>query len=105
MKSKEDFVSCAEQLKAVADPERLRIVDCLLGGPLSVGEIADRLKMEMMNASHHLKVLRQKNIVSSTRRGRFIIYSLHPEVFIAPTGPNDTPQIEFGCCRINLDVG
>lgn len=102
MKRKQEFQTCAEQLKAVADPDRLRIVDCLLDGELNVGEIAERLKIEMVNVSHHLKVLRYARIVQSTKRGRFVVYSLHPNIFVAPTGPEDTPQIEFGCCRISL---
>src|SRR5688572_23432976 len=30
---------CSKYLKALADPDRLRIVECLLGGPKAVGEI------------------------------------------------------------------
>jgi len=102
MKKREEFHTCAEQLKAVADPDRLRIVDCLLDGERNVSDIAARLGIDLVNVSHHLKILRRAKIVCKARRGRFVIYSLHPDVFIAPTGPGDSPQIEFGCCRINL---
>ena len=40
MKSAEDFELCARRPKALADPERLRIISCLFGGPKYVGDIA-----------------------------------------------------------------
>lgn len=103
MKKHEEFQECAEHLKAVADPDRLRIVMLLLDGELSVGDIASKLKEEIVKVSHHLGILRRAKIVQASKQGRYMIYSLHPKVFIAPTGPNDEPQLEFGCCHLNLN--
>ncbi|NBD23066.1 metalloregulator ArsR/SmtB family transcription factor [Paenibacillus sp. T1] len=42
---------------ALADPNRLRILDLLANGLLSVGEIAKRLQLRQPQASKHLRVL------------------------------------------------
>jgi ArsR family transcriptional regulator len=102
MKKPEEFRNCAEQLKAVADPDRLRIVNLLLLGEKNVSEIAEALHEEIVKVSHHLGILRRAEILTASKQGRFVVYALHPEVFIAPTGPNDEPQLEFGCCHLSL---
>ncbi|MCR2805713.1 ArsR/SmtB family transcription factor [Paenibacillus soyae] len=48
---------------ALAEPNRLRIVDLLAGGPLSVGEIAERLQLRQPQASKHLRVLLEAGLV------------------------------------------
>lgn len=104
MKEEREFETCAERLKAVADPDRLRIVNLLLlEGPRNVGQIAKALGEEVVNVSHHLGILRQAGIATNTKQGRYVVYSLHPDVFIAPTGPNDELQLQFGCCQFKLE--
>ncbi|WP_409345404.1 ArsR/SmtB family transcription factor [Paenibacillus sp. MBLB4367] len=48
---------------ALAEPNRLRIVELLLHGPLTVGEIADRLQFRQPQASKHLRVLLDAGLV------------------------------------------
>jgi DNA-binding transcriptional ArsR family regulator len=48
---------------ALAEPSRFRIVDALLGGPLNVGDIADRLQLSQPQASKHLHVLLESGLV------------------------------------------
>jgi len=103
MRKLQDFQDCAERLRAVADPDRLRIISLLLAGERTVGEIATSLKEEVVKISHHLGILRRTKIATATRRGRHIVYALHPDVFIAPTGPNDTLQLKLGCCYVGLE--
>ena len=92
---------CSKYLRAVADPERLRIVQCLRSGPKSVGEIAGHLKVPVVNASHHLQHLRRAGLVAATKRGRFVYYALAPR--FAPPGDGRTLNVlDFGCCRIEL---
>ncbi|MCO6454502.1 MAG: winged helix-turn-helix transcriptional regulator [Pirellulaceae bacterium] len=102
MKSSREFEQCAERLKALADPERLRIVNCLFGGEMNVGQIAESLGAEVVKVSHHLGVLRHAQIVSAQRQGRFIIYQLHPKVVVRKGPDGQTRSIEFGCCRVDL---
>lgn len=93
---------CARLLKAVADRDRLRIVQCLRDGPKNVGEIAELLDVEVVNVSHHLGVLRQAGLVLDQRQGRFIVYRLHPDVFHGPRKPGENEHLDFGCCRLDL---
>ncbi|QDU99060.1 ArsR/SmtB family transcription factor [Lignipirellula cremea] len=102
MKNAEEFQQCAERLKALADPERLRIVLTLFTGEMNVGQIADSLGEDMVKVSHHLGVLRHAHIVTTQREGRFVKYRLHPEVAVHSEGEGNGHWIEFGCCRVDL---
>ena len=72
---------CAKKLRALADPDRLRIIAFLRRGPKNVGDIADGLKMTPVNVSHHLGVLRNADLLKTDRRGRFIFYRLPLTVY------------------------
>ena len=92
---------CSQFLKALADPERLKIVQCLQGGPKAVGDVARELGVAIANVSHHLRLLRSAKLVSSERRGRFILYSLAPEV-LRKDDSSPLKVLDFGCCRLEL---
>ncbi len=68
---------------ALGEPTRLRIVELLRGGPLSVGEIVDRLGIRQPQVSKHLRVLGDSRLVSVEARHRHRIYRLRPEQFEA----------------------
>jgi DNA-binding transcriptional ArsR family regulator len=104
MKEPAEFQSCAERLKAVADPARLRILQVLFTGPCTVGQLADRLSEDIVKVSHHLSILRRGKIVLSTRQGRFIQYSIHPEVQTTDIPAVGEAQINLGCCHLDLKV-
>jgi DNA-binding transcriptional ArsR family regulator len=48
---------------ALAEPTRLRMVEILKDGPLSVGDIAERLELRQPQASKHLRVLLEAGLV------------------------------------------
>src|SRR5207249_4796385 len=93
---------CARLLAALAAPERLRIVGYLRDGPRTVTEIARMLGEPVVNASHHLTVLRHAKLVRSERKGRFRLYSLSPSVFRPEDGPAGAEHLNLGCCRIEI---
>ena len=98
LKSKE----CARSLRAIADPERLKIIQCLQNGPKNVGEVAELLGTELANVSHHLGVLRSAGLVCDDRQGKYVVYSLHPDIF-RPKGPGEPVDcLDLGCCRLEL---
>lgn len=68
-------------LVALAEPNRKRIVELLRDGPLTVGEIADRLGMRQPQASKHLKVLNESGILEVRAEANRRIYQLRPEPF------------------------
>lgn len=91
---------CARVLKALADPDRLKIVQCLQAGPKTVGAIARLLNKELANVSHHLGVLRHSCLVQDEKDGKYVVYRLHPDVF-APG--QDAAALDLGCCRLELN--
>lgn len=66
-------------LSALAEPNRLQMVELLRDGPLTVGEIADRLHIRQPQASKHLKVLSEAAIVDVTPDANRRIYRLRAE--------------------------
>ncbi len=93
---------CARYLRAVADPERLRIIQCLRDGGKHVTQIAELLDEEIVNVSHHLGVLRQAGVVQDEKQGRFVLYRLHPDIFQTAKSSRSEDCLNFGCCRIEM---
>jgi DNA-binding transcriptional ArsR family regulator len=92
---------CADLLAALASPERLRIVRYLQDGPRNVSEVAAMLETTVVNASHHLTVLRHAGLVRNERQGRYRLYSLAPGV-LQPGDGSTTARLNLGCCRIEM---
>ncbi|MFC0273179.1 ArsR/SmtB family transcription factor [Metabacillus herbersteinensis] len=66
---------------ALAEPNRLLIVELLREGPLSVGEITERLGFNQPQASKHLRVLSEAGLVEVQAVSNRRIYKLRPEPF------------------------
>ena len=66
----------AEICQGLADPSRIMILYSLAGGPRNVTEICRTLDMPQPSVSRHLKVLRERRMVSTERHGTVIQYSL-----------------------------
>ena len=63
-------------LRAIADPNRLKILCILQGGSKCVCEIVPAVKISDKLASHHLKQLKKIGLLIEQREGNFIRYSL-----------------------------
>jgi DNA-binding transcriptional ArsR family regulator len=66
---------------ALTELHRLRIVELLRDGPLTVGEITERLGLQQPQVSKHLKVLSQATIVEVQPQANRRIYKLRHEPF------------------------
>ncbi len=66
----------AEFFKALAHPLRIRILELLRSGPLSVTQIQETTGAPGSSVSQQLAVLRGRNILETERRGTTIIYSV-----------------------------
>lgn len=72
---------CAEILKAIAQPTRLRIIELLRDGEHCVCEIYPAIGHEQSNTSRHLQMMLKSGILSQRKDGLKIYYSLrHPEI-------------------------
>jgi DNA-binding transcriptional ArsR family regulator len=61
--------SLASRLAALADPTRRAVLEQLRGGPLTVGEIAERLPVSRPAVSQHLRALSDAELVSDSWEG------------------------------------
>ena len=102
MRRESDYVDCASRLKALADPDRLQIVTRLLADEKSVSSLAGELGMAIDKVSHHLGVLRAANLVRTKRQGKFVIYSLAPDVVANQLSADGANRIDLGCCQLDL---
>jgi DNA-binding transcriptional ArsR family regulator len=69
-------LKAAELLKALANEQRLMILCHLLKGPLSVGQLNERVPLSQSALSQHLAVLRESGIVRTEREAQSVWYSL-----------------------------
>jgi predicted transcriptional regulator len=63
--------------KALAEPNRLRIIGLLAQKPQSVEQLATTLRVGESTVSHHLSKLGQVGLVSARAEGYYSIYALH----------------------------
>lgn len=72
-------VDAARLLKALANPQRLRVLCLLVGDELTVGQLNDQLPDLSQSAlSQHLARLRQERLVATRREAQSVWYSLPP---------------------------
>jgi ArsR family transcriptional regulator len=69
----------AEFFKALAHPMRIRILELLREGPLSVGQLQEAIGTPASSVSQQLAVLRSRNIVVTERRGTTVIYTVRDD--------------------------
>lgn len=70
------FSDAAECLKTLAHPVRLRIVQLLLHGRYTVGELAEDCEIPDNVASEHLRLLQRCGFLTSEREGRRVYYQV-----------------------------
>ena len=72
----------ADFFKALSHPARIKILELLRAGELSVTDLQDRLGIESSSVSQQLSVLRNRNIVESRKAGTTVYYRVRdPEIF------------------------
>jgi DNA-binding transcriptional ArsR family regulator len=70
------FAEAAECLRTLAHPVRLRVVQLLLHGRYTVGEIAADCDIPDNVASEHLRLLQRCGFLGSQRDGRRVYYEI-----------------------------
>jgi len=66
----------ADICSALADPSRILLLYALVDQPRTVNELTGDVNISQSATSRHLKVLRERGLVSTTRLGQSIEYSL-----------------------------
>ena len=67
------FQLCLRRIKAVTDKVRWRVIEMLMDGPKTAGELSRELGVEQSLLSHHLKILRREGLIESRREGKSVI--------------------------------
>lgn len=74
-------INYSEFFKALGDETRLRILFLLLNYPsLSVSLISRGLEIPQSKVSHHLAILRHHQWVTTSRRGKWVMYKIAPSI-------------------------
>jgi ArsR family transcriptional regulator len=92
-------------LKCIGEANRLRILKYLTSGEKCVGDIVTTIDREQSLVSHHLKSLKDCNIVQATQKAKKIYYSIADprlaEIILQTEAlVKELPlcQIENSCC-------
>jgi DNA-binding transcriptional ArsR family regulator len=75
-------IRAAALLKALANEQRLMILCHLVQGPLSVGQLNERVTLSQSALSQHLAVMRSSGIVTTVREAQTVWYSLAPGIVV-----------------------
>jgi DNA-binding transcriptional ArsR family regulator len=73
------MTEAAECLRTLAHPHRLRMVQMMLRGEYTVGELAEACDIPSHMASEHLGRMKDRGLLNSERRGRKIYYDIAEE--------------------------
>lgn len=69
-------VLVAERFKALGEPARLQILDCLRRRELTVSDIIDETGLGQANVSKHLQLLHSLGFVARRKDGLYVYYSI-----------------------------
>ena|SRR5258708_4311531 len=72
-----DFNQITKFFTAMGDPIRLQILLLLRSKPLNVGDIANQFQISRPAISHHLRVLKEANILESKKAGQEVYYTIN----------------------------
>ncbi len=73
-------MSVQKTLKALSDPVRREILNLLKNGKMSAGEISDKFPITNSAISRHLSLLKDADLITDSREGKFIFYRLNTSV-------------------------
>ena len=73
------MVEAAECLRTLAHPHRLRMVQMLLRGEYTVGELAEACEISSAMTSEHLGRMKDRGLLEVERRGRKMYYRVAEE--------------------------
>jgi DNA-binding transcriptional ArsR family regulator len=76
-----DINQLTELFKALSDPSRRQILECLKVKPKTPSELLEDMDISQPTLSHHLDILKRVKLIEGVRDGQFIVYSLNMTVF------------------------
>ena len=67
--------------RAIADPQRRKILKLLQDGPRTAGQLAEDFEISKSSLSYHFNILKDADLIRSERHAQEQIYSLNTSVF------------------------
>jgi DNA-binding transcriptional ArsR family regulator len=72
----------AQRFRVIGEPMRIRLLDALRDGPLTINELTEELGASQQNVSKHVSVLAQAGIVTREKEGTRVRCSIaDPTIF------------------------
>ena len=101
MKTVTEYRQDVKKLKALADENRLAIMELLMGGEKCACVLLEKLNITQPTLSHHMKVLSECGLVQVRKSAKWSYYSLNCEQWIAFRDSIDA----FRCACVRNDEG
>jgi DNA-binding transcriptional ArsR family regulator len=73
-----DMHEAAELFRALADPTRLAVFECVARREMTVSELTSRFDVSQSAISQHLAALRGSGLVSQRKEGKYVYYRAKP---------------------------
>lgn len=70
------YYDVAKVFKALADENRVKILEMLIEGERFAGSLLEELDVSQPTLSHHMKLLCESGLVDARKDGRWIFYSI-----------------------------
>ncbi|WP_097027645.1 autorepressor SdpR family transcription factor [Clostridium peptidivorans] len=70
----------SKAFKALSDETRREILKLLNNSDMSAGEISEHFNMSKPSISKHLDILREAELITSEKKGQFVIYSINTTI-------------------------
>lgn len=98
------YRSRATLFRVLASYWRLRILDALRAGPVSVRDLRIHLEAEQATLSQHLAILRAHDLVQAQRRGTIVVYEIsYPAVWSILDAARLLFDCQLGALQTALD--
>ena len=89
----------ARFLRCIGEPTRLQILKMLTRGERCVGELANVLDKEQSLISHHLKALKECNIVRDRQEAQKVYYKITDDRLARLIIDSEALMIELSLCK------
>ena len=74
------YINMNAIFKALNDETRREILELLRVQEMTAGDIADQFNISKPSISHHLDILKRADMVTSEKKGQFVVYSLNTTI-------------------------
>jgi DNA-binding transcriptional ArsR family regulator len=92
-----DLDGLVELFRLLSDKTRLNILLLLASGERNVTSLCEELALPQPTVSHHLGLLRMRNLISNRRNGKQVFYGLNGHVV-----PSGGSGLQIGAQSFNL---